>query len=301
MTARSMKHRVEAVIIGGLYKFFGALPIDAASNLGGWLGRSFGPHLWVSRRAYRNLRRVFPDMPKVEQARIVRAMWDNLGRVAAEFPHLQKFTFGPGQRVEVEGLENILFLRDDDQPGIFFASHIGNWELNAYCAARNGLPLHLIYRAANNPYLSWIYENRAIHGVKLIPKGASGARMALDTLKKGGHLGMLVDQKMNDGIAVPFFGIPAMTAPALAQFALRFNCPLVPARIYRLKGCHFKMVLSPPLPVVTTDNRHDDIVRIMSQVNRILETWVRETPEQWLWLHNRWSEEVPNRDPDAAE
>jgi KDO2-lipid IV(A) lauroyltransferase len=102
---------------------------------------------------------------------------------------------------------------------------------------------------------------------------------------------MLVDQKMNDGIAVPFFGHDVMTAPALAELALRYDCPVVPARVERLRGAHFKMTALPPLEMVRTGNHHADVAAVMAKVNALVEQWIRDTPEQWLWLHNRWPDD----------
>jgi KDO2-lipid IV(A) lauroyltransferase len=278
-------------VVWALYHGFRLVPLDAASAIGGWLGRNIGYHLPVTRRARSNLQRVLPYLSKEEREAIIRGMWDNLGRVAAEYPHLQEFEFGPGQRVEVEGRHYIEQLRDDGQPGLFFGGHYGNWELMGLCAIRTGLPLHLIYRAANNPRVNWIYaEGRGNEGTEQIPKGAEGARRVLVLLRRGEHIGMLVDQKMNDGIAVPFFGIEAMTAPALAALALKYGCPVVPARVERLKGAYFRMTLYPPLQFVETGKRQNDVVAAMSQVNHILEDWIRQRPDHWLWLHKRWPE-----------
>lgn len=99
---------------------------------------------------------------------------------------------------------------------------------------------------------------------------------------------MLVDQKMNDGIVVPFLGQDAMTAPALAQFALRYDCPVIPARVERLDGARFRITVLPPIPLARTGDRQTDIFNAMVQVNGLLEQWIRERPEQWLWLHRRW-------------
>lgn len=93
---------------------------------------------------------------------------------------------------------------------------------------------------------------------------------------------------MNDGIAVPFFGRPAMTAPALAQFALRFDCPVVPARVERLGGARFRLTIQPPLEIQKSGDRQADVLAAMTEVNRIIEGWVRDRPDQWLWLHRRW-------------
>jgi KDO2-lipid IV(A) lauroyltransferase len=99
---------------------------------------------------------------------------------------------------------------------------------------------------------------------------------------------MLVDQKMNDGIAVPFFGRDAMTAPALAVLALRYDCAVVPIRMQRLKGARFRMISEPPLALPKTGDNNADRRALMIEVNAIVERWVREHPEQWLWLHRRW-------------
>jgi len=290
MSRDGVAARVQAAQIWLVFQAFRILPLDVASAVGGWLGRTIGTRLPVSRRARRNLERVYPELSAVERERIVVGMWDNLGRTAAEYPHLPEFGFGPGQRVEVVGAEHLTQVRDDGLPGLFFSGHFANWEIGGYCTTANGIPVHMIYRAANNPHVEWIYRWGRDLGVELIPKGAAGARRALAVLKRGEHLGMLVDQKMNDGIAIPFFGLPAMTAPALATFALKFRCPVVPWHMERLHGAHFRLVIDPPFVAADTGDHHADIRSMMTEVNQRLERWIRANPEQWLWLHKRWPE-----------
>jgi Kdo2-lipid IVA lauroyltransferase/acyltransferase len=286
MTRRPLRHRLEALAARAIYRLFAALPLDAASALGGGLTRLVGPRLKVSRTARRNLKAAFPDKSEAEIEAIVRGMWDNLGRVVGEFPHLAEVST---RRVEVVGAEHIDMLRDDGLPGIFISAHLGNWELCGAVAALHGVPLHLIYRAANNPWVEDLYrKGRKAASFGLIQKGPEGARQALEVLKNGGHLGMLVDQKMNDGIPVPFFGRDAMTAPAIAQFAIRYQCPLVPARVERLKGARFRLTVLPAMDFPQTGDRHEDIRLLMGRVNALVEHWVREHPDQWLWLHRRW-------------
>ncbi len=268
------------------------LPLAVASGFGGWLGRSVGPHLPHSKRARRNLQQAFADKSPAEIETIIRAMWDNFGRVVFEFPLLHRLRFGaPGDGdidVEVHGWQHTEVLRDDGKPGIFLSGHFANWELAGRSVMLRGLPLHLIYRLPNNPLTVRLLMHRNPGQGEMIPKGARGARRALKLLKNGEHLGIMADQKMNDGIAIPFFGRDAMTAPALAQFALRFNCPVVPVRVERMGGVRFKVTHYPPLIVENTGDRQADIRAFMIQTNQMLENWVRERPEQWLWLHNRW-------------
>jgi len=118
--------------------------------------------------------------------------------------------------------------------------------------------------------------------------GKMGYALAEAALRRGAHLTLLVDQKLNDGIAVPFFGRNAMTAPALALLALHFDCAVVPARVERLRGAHFRLTLDPPLAVRRSGERAADVAALMAAVNRTLEGWIRESPEQWFWVHSRW-------------
>jgi len=284
--AKRLRQALEALAAVTAWGLFRLLPLDMASAVGGRLGRLIGPHLRATRTARRNLARALPEVDESTRERIVLAMWDNLGRVIGEFPHLHRIA---AERVELVGREWVDLLRDDGQPGIFISGHLGNWELNGAVARRHGLPLHLIYRAANNPWVERLYRaGRRDAAGALIQKGSEGARQALKVLKGGGHLGLLIDQKMNDGIPIPFFGREAMTAPAVAQFATRFGCPLVPARVERLGGAHFRVTVLPPLeppPPGPDANR-----LLLTRVNALLEEWIRATPEQWLWLHRRWPE-----------
>lgn len=287
---RYLFHPIEAAAALVVYSLFRILPLDWASALGGWMARTVGPWLPISERAVRNLSNAFPEKSPTEIRAIVRAMWDNLGRLAAEYPHLSEFdVYDSKGRVETTGGEYVDQLREDGAAGIFFSAHIANWEIVSLCATQRGVPLDRVYRQANNRLVEWLYRHgRASVEGALIPKGAAGARLLLQALKEGKHIGMMVDQKMNDGIPVPFFGRDVMSAPAFAELALRFDCPVVPARVQRLKGARFKLVIGPPLALIRTGDHRADVAANMAQVNALIEKWVRETPEQWLWLHNRW-------------
>ena len=174
-----------------------------------------------------------------------------------------------------------------------FSGHFANWEVFGPLASALGVDFALIYRAPNNPLVRWLIQAvRRLPPELQVPKGANGARMAIAALKRGGQLGMLVDQKMNDGIAVPFFGRPAMTPTALAQLGLRFDCTIIPLCLERLDGCRFRLSFFPPMELPRTGDRRRDVLEAMTQVNRMLEDWIRDRPGQWLWLHRRWPAEA---------
>jgi len=272
------------------FAFFRLLPLDWASALGGGVARVLGPRLGISKRARENLRLAMPELTTPERERIVRGMWDNLGRVLAEYPHLKKFRIDDASaRVAFEDGGNLVGGREPHRRTIFFSAHCGNWELAPRAATQLGFDVTGFYRAPNNPIvdrlLLWV---RGRASGELVPKGAVAARRAFAALKGGRDLCMLIDQKMNDGIAVPFFGRAAMTAPALATLALRFDCAVVPARVVRLEGARFRVISESPLALPTGGNAAADQLALMTAVNAVVERWVREHPEQWLWLHRRW-------------
>ena len=268
---------------------FALLPPDWASALGGAIGRLIGPHLGISNRARHNIKRAFPELSKSDVAHVVVRMWDNLGRVAAEYSHLRNIrVFEPGGRVETHGFEHMDRAVASGRRMIIFSGHIANWEIGMLAAVQYGISVAQIYRAANNPLVDRMITRFRGDAGELIPKGAVAARRAIATLRRGAHLTMLADQKMNDGIQVPFFGRPAMTASALAALALRFDCDVLPARVQRLDGARFRLTVFPPLPLPRTGDSHADAAALMAQVNAILERWIRDRPEQWFWVHRRW-------------
>ena len=290
---RYLFHPLQAAGAFIAFVSFRLLPLDWASGVGGAIARFIGPRLRLSDRARKNLKRAFPEKTPFEIEAIVIAMWEHLGRVVGEYPHLGKINvYDPEGPVKTIGGEHVDTLRDDGRPGIFYSGHIGNWELVSLGATQRDLPLDRIYREANNRLVEWLYRQgrTSVEGA-LIKKGPEGVRELLNIFKQGRHLGMLVDQKLNDGIPVPFFGRDAMTAPALAEMALRYDCPVVAARVKRLNRARFVLEILPPVQFEKTGDKAKDVADAMTQVNAQLEAFIRDAPEQWLWLHNRWPAE----------
>lgn len=282
------RYRIEAWLAALLIGALGLLPLDWASWLGGVTGRLIGPRLGITKRARINLRAAVPELTSAEIEAVVRGMWDNLGRVVYEYPHLKKIKVFAGDRVEVHGLDNLKAALAAGRRVIMFSGHIGNWEIAALAGGQYGIDVAQIYRAANNPLVDEMLARLRGDAGELIPKGAVASRRAVAALRRGGHLSLLADQKLNDGIAVPFFGRDAMTAPALATLALRFECDVLPVRVERLRGAHFRLTVYPKLPLPNSGDRAADTLALMTEVNRTLETWIRERLGQWFWLHRRW-------------
>jgi Kdo2-lipid IVA lauroyltransferase/acyltransferase len=265
-----------------------------ASDFGGRLCRTIGPLLPVSRVADDNLRLAMPELDRAARRRIVRGVWENLGRTVGEFPHigaLRKDTpSGPGWEMVGEDILHAQAKRGG--PAIFVSGHIGNWEMLPAAVAHYGMKFSSLYRAAGNPLVDRLIRDlrkEAIGSeIPLFAKGAKGARGALTHLAKGGALGLLVDQKMNDGVEARFFGHPAMTAPALAVMALRYRVTVIPGHVERIGPARFRLICEPPLVLPDSGDKQQDEAALTQTVNDLLERWIREKPESWLWLHRRW-------------
>lgn len=290
---KRLRYILEAALLHLGLALIHRLPIDTASDLGGWLGRNFGPRFPVTRVARANLRLAFPDKSPAEVEAIVRRMWDNLGRVAFEYPHLEAITDPAAGRVVWDNSAAVDAVHDAKQAAVFAAAHLANWEVIAIATARRVGNLNIIVREPNNPLVRDAVDRmRTVGGGTMVAKGSAGAKRALALLREGNVLGLLFDQRMSDGIAVPFFGIEAMTPVAPAQLALRYRCPLVPIGIRRTGPGRFRLRALAPLELPDSGDRHRDALHVMAELNRILEDWIRERPEAWLWLHRRWPKEV---------
>ena len=216
---RLLVYPVQGVLIVGALKLCRMLPITWAAGFGAGLFRLVGPRLKAHKIARRNLEHAFPEKNRDEIDRILRGVWDNLGRGAGEWSQVDKIaTTGPDSRVEVIGEEHLLAARDGEGSFIIFAGHMGNWEVASLVAAHRQTPLANIYRPAANPWVERMFlKVRGRFCSELLPKGRGGAKRMLGVLREGKPLGLLVDQKLNEGVPIPFFGRDAMTASAPAE------------------------------------------------------------------------------------
>ena len=276
---KRLRYACEAALVASLLGLFRILPPQAASNLGGAIGRAIGPRLAVNRRALKHLRASLPGKGDSEYRAIVKGMWDNLGRLFAEYPHLEAIA---RDHVEFVGMENVT--RKD--PAILIAGHIANWEMAATSFYVRGMPIDLIYRAPNNPGVDGMLKKwRSLNGkIQTYPKSKAGMRQVVGALSAGHNLGILIDQKYNPGVEAQFFGQPAMTSPAFIQLAQKYKCPVYPVRVERLEGCKFRVTCLAAMDISgSVDN-------IIVDAHSLLQQWIAERPAQWIWLHRRWKE-----------
>lgn len=293
MAKKDIQYRFEIALLKCVLALLRLPGLDAASAIGGWIGRMIGPRLGITRRARRRIARAMPELSEGEIERIITAMWDNLGRVAFEYAHLDKF-HRPEERhrIEVVGVEGLRAHKQSGQGGMLLSGHFGNFELLPVAMYLEGFTGGELYRPANNPYVNrWMLEMRSsISGSIQIPKGRKGARDLLTILRNNGFVAMLFDQKMNDGVEAKLFGIRSMTTSAPGGLAVRNGTALFPACIERLKGAHFRVTVYPQIEVDRSAEPAGEVLRITQVLNDFLEARIREKPENWFWLHNRWRE-----------
>ena len=275
--------------------FLKLFPADAAINTTEKFGRFLGMIFPRTKVARKNLKHAFPEKSDAEIEQILRDMWGNLSRTAAEYAYLDKiFDFDDQNptksRFEIAGSENFEKLAELEGPAICFTAHTGNWELLPVGSAAYGVNITALFRAPNNKYIAErVLATRTTSSGHLVPSKAGAAWALARIMDKGGKVGLLIDQYYTRrGIDVDFFGRTTKANPLLAKLARQYDCPVFPARCIRLPNGRFRLELQAPLEIPRKENGDIDADLLTQKINSKVEEWVREYPEQWLWLHRRW-------------
>jgi len=267
-----------------------------ANFMGGFM-RRIGPLLPEHRVGRENLRAAFPQKPDAEIEQILGGVWDNLGRIAVEFAHLDEFCiadFGP-QTPDVITYTLETKIRYDTMAAsghaiLGFAAHLANWELPAVVAKTLGTNAAILYRRPNIAAVSdIIVEMREPLMGQLIPNSLAAPVQMARLAHEGAHVGMLVDQHYTKGVEVIFFGRRCMANPLIAQLARQTGCPIHGLRVIRNPdGNSFVAEITEEVVAARDVQGEIDLAGTMQAITSVVERWVRETPEQWLWLHRRW-------------
>ena len=285
-----LRYGAEAAVFFAFMGFFRLLGLETASRVGGWIGRNLLSLLPPDRVARANLAAAFPEMSAQERNAIRRAMWDNLGRVVGEYPHLARFSpHGEDPRITYDLPKNVTVEGMKSRPLMFLSAHLGNWEVMPILAHQVGLEGAAVVRPPNNPFVAdWVARQRSINGPETLIAKHNAARQMFTQLRGKSVLYMLVDQKLREGLAVPFFGRDAMTTPAPAALALKTGARIILAANKRLPGSRFHVTVTPPLDFASSGDEARDIQDLTALITARIEDIVRADPGQWLWIHNRW-------------
>jgi Kdo2-lipid IVA lauroyltransferase/acyltransferase len=253
--------------------------------------RRVGPLLPEHRIGRENLTAAVPEKSSAEIEQILAGAWVNLGRLAAEFAHLDHLRTQHPERLEFTPETAARFdkLRDDGKPALVFAAHLANWEMPAVGARLYDLPSTLLFRAPNlAPIADAILSMRAKSMGTMVQTGLDAPVKLARALERGEHVGILVDQYFSKGVDVTFFGRTCKANPLIALLARQVDCPIHGTRAIRLPGRRFRGELSEEVAPVRGADGRIDIQGTMQAITAVVEGWVREYPEQWLWMHRRW-------------
>ena len=267
-----------------LFKIFG---FKISSKIGGKLFEIIGPIFRSKKLIHTNIKKAFPKNNSVEIKKLTKLMWNNYGRVFAEYMFIKDFRFEKiDSKIEIIGQEILDEIKKSNKPVVFISGHFSNFELMAMQIEKAGIKLSAIYRPLNNIFLNRIMEKiRKKYICKnQIKKGIAGTRELIKFQRNNYSIALMIDQRVSEGEKVNFFNQEAYTTTIPAQLAKKFNMPIVPIFIERVNATNFKIKISKPINFLKSDSIKD----ITSKLNVIIEEMILKNPTQWIWSHNRW-------------
>jgi KDO2-lipid IV(A) lauroyltransferase len=301
-----IKRSAEYTAARALLTFFGALPRGLAyraAEFVAWIG--FHAARRQRQVGMENLRKAMPGLSDDERLLILRSTFSNIGRLLVEFSHFPKLTpENLEEHVFYDGLEHYVEGVRRGKGVLFLAAHFGAWELSSFAHAIAGYRMKFVVRPIDNPLVETLIQHyRSLGGNVPIEKRNAG-RSIIRTLRDNGTVGILVDQNTtrDEGVFVDFFGVPAATTPSLATLALRTGAAVVPAfLIWDKNSRRHRLRFDPPVPIVQTGDLSRDVVENTQRFSAIVESYVREYPGHWLWIHRRWKTRPEGAPPFYAD
>ena len=282
-----VKYFIQFLIIIIFFIIFKILGLKIASATSGKIFSLIGPFFRSKKIIRLNILRAMPDLKEKEIKKIIHNMWNNYGRILAEYVFIKDFRNNIlNDNLIINGQEILEEIKRDNKPVIFISGHFNNFELMAMHLEKSGVNLAAVYRPLNNKFLNFVMEKIRIKYIckKQIKKGISGTKQLLSFFKTGSSIALMIDQRVSQGIKSNFFNHKALTTTIPAQFVKKFNCKVVPIYIERKDKINFKLTIHKPLNYLNEDT----IEAITENLNSLLEKMILENTEQWIWSHNRW-------------
>ena len=272
------------IIFFFLFKILG---FKISSSIGGKLFEIIGPIFRSKKLIDTNIKKALPNINSEDLKKTIRLMWNNYGRIFAEYVFIKSFRNGKlNSRISIEGQDILEEIKKLNQQVVFISGHFSNFELMAMHLEKVGIKLTAIYRPLNNIFLNIIMENiRKKYICKnQIKKGIGGMKKIIHLKRQNYSTALMIDQRVSEGIRSNFFNNPALTTTIPAQLVKKFKIPVVPIFIERVNKLNFKITVSKPINFTDSDS----IEKITDDLNKVLETMIIHKPEQWIWSHNRW-------------
>jgi len=275
---------LSAIIVFSIFKILGP---TLSSKISGKIFEFIGPFFRSKKIIHSNIKKAIPKIDAENLKVITRMMWNNYGRVFAEYMFIKEFRYGKlSKNIQIEGQSILEEIKKSNKQVLFVSGHFGNFELMAMHLEKSGIKLSAIYRPLNNIFLNIIMEKiRKKYICRFqIKKGIGGLKKLISLKKKNFSTALMIDQRVSEGILSNFFNQSALTTTIPGQLIKRFNIDVVPVYIERINGLKFKLTINKPINF-TTDN---SIKYITDKLNEILEEMILKRPEHWIWSHNRW-------------
>ena len=282
-----IKYFLQFLFIIILFSLFKILRLNLSSALSGKLFEKIGPFFRSKKLIHSNLKKAFPNIDLDNLNKTTKLMWNNYGRVFAEYMFIKNFREDASNKnIKIEGQEILENIKKENKSVVFISGHLSNFELMAMHIEKSGIKLSAIYRPLNNIFLNKIMERiRKKYICKYqIKKGIGGMKKLIHLKKLNYSSALMIDQRVSQGIKSDFFSQKALTTTIPAQLVKKFNIPVVPIFIERIKNTSFKIIIKNPIFF----DKEETAQNITDKLNLVLEKMIVYKPEQWIWSHNRW-------------
>ena len=282
-----IKYFFQFIFIIIFFSLFKILGLKFSSALGGKIFEIIGPLFRSKKLIHSNIKKAFPDINLKKLNQMTKLMWNNYGRVFAEYMFIKDFRLDKSvSTIKIEGQEILDKIKTEGKPVVFVSGHLSNFELMAMHIEKSGIKLSAIYRPLNNIFLNRIMERiRKKYICKnQIKKGVGGMKKLISLKKNNYSTALMIDQRVTQGILSNFFNQKALTTTVPAQLVKKYKTPVVPIFIERIDDINFNIVVKKPIDF---DNK-TSVGDITDKLNHVLEQMIIYKPEQWIWSHNRW-------------
>ena len=284
---KNLKYFIQFIFVILSFTIFKILGPNLSSNIGGKIFEKIGPLFRSKKIILSNIRKVIPNINTENEKKLINSMWNNYGRVFAEYMFIKNFRIGNLEtNINIEGQEILDEIKKNNKQVVFISGHLSNFELMALSLEKKNIKLAAIYRPLNNIFLNPIMEKIRKKYIcrNQIKKGIGGLKNLINLKKNNFSTALMIDQRVSEGILSDFFKEKALTTTIPAQLVKKFNIPVVPVYIQRIKQINFKIKIKDPIFF----SKEKSIQEITDELNIELEKMIIQNPEQWIWSHNRW-------------
>ena len=284
---KNLKYFIQFIFVILSFTIFKILGPNLSSNIGGKIFEKIGPLFRSKKIILSNIRKVIPNINTENEKKLINSMWNNYGRVFAEYMFIKNFRIGNLEtNINIEGQEILDEIKKNNKQVVFISGHLSNFELMALSLEKKNIKLAAIYRPLNNIFLNPIMEKIRKKYIcrNQIKKGIGGLKNLINLKKNNFSTALMIDQRVSEGILSDFFKEKALTTTIPAQLVKKFNIPVVPVYIQRIKQINFKIKIKEPIFF----SKEKSIQEITDELNIELEKMIIQNPEQWIWSHNRW-------------